>query len=217
MKYKVKPFLIDLENKYGVLFDEIMAMSMDELNGVIEGIENVFNGNWLSNSFSGQHMAIVDYNKEMARIKHFDEEIGEEPTIEIYNMLKAYRDKLKEYENEKTNEIGITEYEVLDTMKLNDYETLSDECEIILNENTIKQSDIQEIIDAFQVASGQSYAIKNTEKILLMLEKYNDIEIFKADNSIIKLSNAEELSDYILSIDEYVDLKKVNDLKRFFS
>lgn len=100
MKYKVKPFLIDLENKYGVLFDEIMAMSLEELNGIIEGLENVFNDKWRANSFSGQHMAIVDYDKEKAKIKHFDEEIGEEPTIEIYNMLRAYRDKLKDYDNE---------------------------------------------------------------------------------------------------------------------
>lgn len=202
MKHTIRPFL-NGEEKYRVLLDEIMAMHLSQLNEAISGMEAVFSGKWLVNSFCGQHMACVEYGKQNAKITYFDELIGEEPTVEIYNMLKAYRDKLKEYE--------------IDTIILNNNETPNLEDEIVIRENTIKQSDIQDIIDAFQVASGQSYALKNTEKILLMIEKYNCIEILKVDNYIIKVSNPEDLSEYILSIDEYVDLKKMNELKRFFS
>lgn len=99
MNYIIKPFLLDLDNKYGVLFDEIMSMSLTQLDEIIIGLEAVFNGKWSANSFSGHHMSIVNYDKRVAKIGYFDELIGEEPTIEIYNMLKAYRDKRREYEN----------------------------------------------------------------------------------------------------------------------
>ena len=75
-----------------------MNLPLASLDDVIEGFENVFNGKYDANSFSGQHMASVDYDRETAKISHFDELVGTEPTIEIYNMLRAYRDKLIEYE-----------------------------------------------------------------------------------------------------------------------
>jgi hypothetical protein len=99
MEYRIKPMLISNSKNYNVLFDEIMAMPLSQIIDVIEGMENVFNGKWQSNSFCGQHMAVVDYDKERARISNFEELIGEEPTIEIYNMLTAYRDKLQDYQN----------------------------------------------------------------------------------------------------------------------
>jgi hypothetical protein len=99
MKYKIKPLLIPEKQVYNVLFDEIMSLSLNELDIIIMGIECVFDGKHQANSFSGQHMSSIDYDKNVAKIMHFEELIGEEPTIEIYNMLKAYRVKVKEYEN----------------------------------------------------------------------------------------------------------------------
>ncbi|HEY8934732.1 MAG TPA: hypothetical protein VIM65_05905 [Cyclobacteriaceae bacterium] len=101
MKCRIKPILISDSNNYNVLFDEIMVMPLSQINDLIEGMKNVFDGKWKSNSFSGHHMAIVDYDKETARISHFEELIGEEPTIDIYNMLIAYRDRLEDFETGK--------------------------------------------------------------------------------------------------------------------
>jgi hypothetical protein len=58
MKYRIKPFLIDESGKYGVLFDEIMTFSLDEINAIITDFENVFNGKCNSSAFSG-NVAIV--------------------------------------------------------------------------------------------------------------------------------------------------------------
>lgn len=90
--------MIDNEN-YQTLITEIMIFSLSDLDEIIAGFDDVFNRKYNANSFSGQHMASVDYDRETARISHFDELIGTEPTIEVYNMLKAYRDKLIEYES----------------------------------------------------------------------------------------------------------------------
>ena len=107
MQYCIKPYIkLDnsiYHNKYDTLITEIMAMSIEELNEVISGIENVFAGIWELNSFTGQHMTSVSYDKEKAVISYFDDVIGEESTMEIYNMLKEYRDKLSNYENKKFN------------------------------------------------------------------------------------------------------------------
>ncbi|MDR3226556.1 MAG: hypothetical protein LBT56_02660 [Prevotellaceae bacterium] len=99
MKYKIKPFLIDESNKYGVLFDEIMELSLNSINGIIEDMDNVFSGKYNASSFSG-NLAIVDFDSKITHISHFDELIGEKNTLDIYNMLKKYRDKLVEYEKE---------------------------------------------------------------------------------------------------------------------
>jgi hypothetical protein len=41
-------------------------------------------------------------HKEIATLEYHGKFVAEIPTIEILNMLKAYRDKLKDYENENT-------------------------------------------------------------------------------------------------------------------
>ena len=43
--------------------------------------------------------------------------------------------------------------------------------------NTIPVEEIQNIIDAFQIASGQGYAIGNTKGILGFLKNYGEIKI----------------------------------------
>jgi hypothetical protein len=100
MKFKIKPYIIIDNENYQTLITEIMNFSLDVLNGIIIDFENVFNGKYEASSFCGQHMAIVDFDNKIAKISYFDELIGEESTVDIYNMLRTYRDKLIEYENE---------------------------------------------------------------------------------------------------------------------
>ncbi len=103
MKYKVKPMLIPDNENYRILCDEIMQFKLIELNQILEGFDKVFNGSYSANSFSGNHMAVVDYDTNLAKISHFDDVIGEEPTIDIYNMLKEYRDRIIESENKQNS------------------------------------------------------------------------------------------------------------------
>jgi hypothetical protein len=89
MKYSIRPFLVDESGIYGILFDEIMSLSLDSISEVIEDMENVFSGKYNMSSFSG-NLAIVDFDNTIAKINHFDELIGEEPVVDIYNMLVSY-------------------------------------------------------------------------------------------------------------------------------
>lgn len=193
--------VVEIENSldYGWFFGaEInnLSSNLDYVKEIVSKLEAVLNGKLEFYEGFGFEVYMIECDKENATVKNIFEDHKIDaviPTNEVYELMRDWRDYLIKYNNERDGEKPI-----------------------LISPKTIKQSDIQEIIDAFQVASGQSYAIKNTEKILLMLEKYNGIEILLVDNSLIKISNAEELSDYILSIDEYVDLKKINDLKKYF-
>lgn len=101
MKYSIKPFLIAEDNRYQTLITEITGLSIAELNLILEDFENVFSGKYEASSFSG-NVAVVEFDKMSSRISHFDELIGEEPTNEIYTMLKEYRDALVNYESKNT-------------------------------------------------------------------------------------------------------------------
>jgi hypothetical protein len=103
MEYTIEGRQISLaEKKYWIFSGELNNYSIEQLNQSIIDMENVFNDKYPSSSFYGEVVFCVEYDKSLAKIEYYSDFIGEEPTIEIYNMLKAYRDKLKDYEKENT-------------------------------------------------------------------------------------------------------------------
>jgi hypothetical protein len=101
MEYKIEGRQINLaEEKYWILSGELNNYSIEQLSQAITDMEKVFNGVYPSSSFYGEVVFCVEYDKDLAKIEYYNDYVGEEPTIEIYNMLKSYRDKLMDYENE---------------------------------------------------------------------------------------------------------------------
>ena len=94
LKYKLKPFLIADNPDYGILFDEIMNYSIEDLRKVIDLMKKVLDGKVISNSFSN-NLVVVEYDSKIANITQFDELVGEEKTIDIYEMLCDYYELLK--------------------------------------------------------------------------------------------------------------------------
>jgi len=85
-------------------------------------------------------------------------------------------------------------------------------------ENTIDYTELLKITDAFQIASGQGYAIEKTKTLLdvikngytLVIENFQEL----GANKIV--SSVDELADIFKSIDEYIDLKEEAALKKYF-
>lgn len=86
-----------LDEKYWILSGELNSYSVDELNDILLDIENVFNGKNHESSFSN-NVAIVSFTKDKSKIEYFGDFIGEEPTNDIYEMIKNYRDARLAYE-----------------------------------------------------------------------------------------------------------------------
>jgi hypothetical protein len=74
-------------------------------------------------------------------------------------------------------------------------------------DNTLSYDEILSITDAFQIASGQSYAIGRTKGILDFLKNHGEILVVNIPNgSDLALKSAFDLSNLYLSIDKYIDI-----------
>ncbi len=98
MKYKIRPYIHNEDEKYLTLFTEIHKLSLDELNSVLKDMENVFSGQYSVSCINGVVVSSIEFDRENSKILYYDDLIGEEPTMEIYNMLKDYRDAIIKYE-----------------------------------------------------------------------------------------------------------------------
>jgi hypothetical protein len=99
IKYCIKPRLY-LENQELWCFsDEIHQLNLSELQDIIDSCEDVMK-NEGKELYWGWHVSSLDMRKETTKLSYNNELQSEIPTIEIYNMLKAYKDKLKDYEKE---------------------------------------------------------------------------------------------------------------------
>ena len=78
--------------------------------------------------------------------------------------------------------------------------------------------ELTEILDAFQIASGQGLAIGKTKGILDYLRKGNKLVIENFNNSVEDktVHTKEELAVIYSTIDKYVDLKNDKDFKAYF-
>lgn len=75
-----------------------MMFSLVELMEAVASLKDVLDGRVRINSFS-KNVAVVEYDSKVARISHFDEVIGEEPTEELYAMMRNYLTALKSTSN----------------------------------------------------------------------------------------------------------------------
>jgi len=85
--------------------------------------------------------------------------------------------------------------------------------------NAISYKEICEIINAFQVASGQGFAIGKTKALLDYLKggKSLIIENFEDSNNEMTVSTITELANIYKKIDSYIDLPTDKDFKQYFS
>ena len=85
--------------------------------------------------------------------------------------------------------------------------------------NKISYKEICEILDAFQITSGQSFAIGKTKALLEYLKKGNSfvIENFDYSNKNKEASSTIELVNIYKDIDQFIDLSTDKDFKQYFT
>lgn len=85
-------------------------------------------------------------------------------------------------------------------------------------DSSIDYQEVLDIVDAFQVASGRSYAVGNTKAWLDFLAEGGLITIRNFDRSSSSriLKSAKDLSDMFKTIDQYVDLSSDVEFSKYF-
>ncbi len=101
MKYSIRPYIQVNDGNLGLFLTEIHQLNLSELQDIIDSCEDVMR-NDSKELYWGWHISSLDMRKEITTLSYNNELQSDIPTIEIYNMLKAYRDKLKDYENENS-------------------------------------------------------------------------------------------------------------------
>ena len=94
MKYKIEKYIIIDDPKYGALGDDFSFTEIETLNIIINDIETVLAGKSEMKSIYGNMCYKIDVYKEFSSIYCYDEQLGEESSNEIYNMLKEYRESI---------------------------------------------------------------------------------------------------------------------------
>lgn len=82
----------------------------------------------------------------------------------------------------------------------------------------ISYKEICDILNAFQIASGQGFAIGKTKALLdYIKEGYSfTIENFNNTNEQIVIKSTNELANIYKDIDQFIDLPKDKDFKEYF-
>ncbi|WP_047451776.1 hypothetical protein [Alistipes sp. ZOR0009] len=85
--------------------------------------------------------------------------------------------------------------------------------------SSVSYKEICDILDAFQIASGQSFAIGKTKVLLNYLKSGNSfaIENFDHTNKSKEVSSIIELVNIYKDIDQFVDLSIDKEFKEYFS
>lgn len=83
--------------------------------------------------------------------------------------------------------------------------------------NIITYEDILKITDAFQIASGQGYAIGRTKAILDFLKKYGDVHIMSIPKKgELTLKTNDDLYLLFRDIDNDIDIKADSNFESYF-
>jgi plasmid replication initiation protein len=80
--------------------------------------------------------------------------------------------------------------------------------------STITYREVLEILDAFQIASGQSFAIGKTKALLDFLKQG---KYFDDTGNTKEVSSVKELVNIYKDIDQFVDLSNDKDFKEYFA
>ena len=101
-------------------------------------------------------------------------------------------------------------------MSLNIQNQLREQLE---NKASISFKEICEILDAFQIASGQGFAIGKTKALLDFLKNGKSfiIENFNYTNETKEVSSIKQLVNIYKHIDQFIDLSNDKDFKEYFS
>ena len=85
--------------------------------------------------------------------------------------------------------------------------------------NKISYQEVLDVLNAFQIASGQSFAIGKTKALLDFLREGNSIIIENFDylNEDRKVSTIKQLVNIYKDIDQSIDLTIDKDFKQYFS
>lgn len=102
MEFYIKPTLYLVDQKFWTLSGELNDLSLAELQDIIDSCFYVIN-NEGQELYWGWHISSLEMRKEITILSYNKQIIAKIPTTELYNMLKAYRDKLDDYENEQRN------------------------------------------------------------------------------------------------------------------
>ena len=83
--------------------------------------------------------------------------------------------------------------------------------------NSITYEEILKITDAFQIASGQRYAVGRTKGMLDFLKKYGNVDIisFPQEEKIMLKTN-EDLYSLFKDIDNDIDIKSDSNFVQYF-
>lgn len=93
MNYKFGVYIVFDNSEYQTFATELMNFSCSELEVIISEMECVLNGSIKLNSFSS-NIIVVEYDMKNAKISQFDELMGEELTIDLYNFLCTYKETI---------------------------------------------------------------------------------------------------------------------------
>jgi hypothetical protein len=99
IKYRIRPQIIFENKEFWIFNSEIYDMSFSMIQDGIESCRIVMSGEYSEMSW-GLEVSEFLIHKETTILEYHGKFVAEIPTIEIYNMLKSYRDKLQDYENE---------------------------------------------------------------------------------------------------------------------
>jgi hypothetical protein len=99
MKYSIKPYIHNTDENLRLFFTEIHQMDISEIQDGIDSCFGVMNNEDPELSW-GSEVSELLIRKESSTLEYHGKFVAEIPTVEILNMLKAYRDKLIEYEND---------------------------------------------------------------------------------------------------------------------
>ena len=106
LKYKIKPTILFENKELWIFNNEILDMPFSMIEDGIISCKQVMSGEYPEMSW-GLEVAELFIHKEISTLEYHGKFVMEIPTIEIFDMLKKYRDKLKEYKSEEDS-IGNT-------------------------------------------------------------------------------------------------------------
>ncbi|NVO10124.1 MAG: hypothetical protein HXX16_09205 [Bacteroidales bacterium] len=91
--------------------------------------------------------------------------------------------------------------------------------ESLKNNPAISYKELCDILDAFQISSGQGFAIGKTKALLDYIKEGHSftIESFNNSNEQRVVSSINELVNIYKGIDQFIDLSKDKDFKGYFS
>ena len=99
LQYKIKPIIFLDDRDLWIFTGEINQMPFSMIEDGIESCRRVMSEEYPEMSW-GLEVSEILIHKETSILEYNGKFVAEILTVEIYNMLKQYRDKLKEYENE---------------------------------------------------------------------------------------------------------------------